>query len=117
MAYRNIVIDGKDDGFLRKKSRDVEVFDEKLWKLLDDMKETMEKAGGVGIAAPQVGILRKAVIVEVEDEDFFLEMVNPTIVKQEGEQNENYEQRNVQPHQLVEWVAWNEVRTCALQDD
>lgn len=82
MAIRNIVIDGEP--ILRKRCREVEVFDEKLAKLLDDMKETLHKADGVGLAAPQVGILKRAVIVEFED--FFLEMVNPVITEQSGEQ-------------------------------
>lgn len=82
MAIRNIVIDGEP--ILRKRCREVEVFDDKLAKLLDDMKDTLDKADGVGLAAPQVGILKRVVIVEFED--FFLEMVNPVIVEQSGEQ-------------------------------
>ncbi len=82
MAIRDIVKDGEP--ILRKRCREVEVFDEKLCKLLDDMKDTLDKADGVGLAAPQVGILKRVVIVEFED--FFLEMVNPVITKQSGEQ-------------------------------
>ncbi|MBO5184604.1 MAG: peptide deformylase, partial [Clostridia bacterium] len=65
MAIRNIVT--IDDPVLRKKSRPVVNFDEKLWTLLDDMKETLKKADGAGLAAVQVGILRRAVIVDVGD--------------------------------------------------
>ena len=82
MAIRDIVKDGEP--ILRKKCRPVEVFDEKLAKLLDDMKETLDKADGVGLAAPQVGILKRVVIVAFED--FFLEMVNPVITAQSGAQ-------------------------------
>ena len=70
---------------LHKVCRPVEKFDGKLHKLLDDMKETLAKANGVGLAAPQVGILRRAVIV-VNDQDEMLELVNPEILAQEGEQ-------------------------------
>ncbi len=82
MALRDIVIDG--DNILRKKCRPVTEFDEKLAKLLDDMRETMHKADGVGLAAPQIGIARSLAVVEVED--FFIELVNPVITKQKGEQ-------------------------------
>ena len=83
MALRKIIC--IEDELLRKKSRPVEKFDEKLHKLLDDMAETMYNANGVGLAAPQVGILRRAVIV-VNDQDEMLELVNPEILAQEGEQ-------------------------------
>ena len=88
MAIRDIVKDGEP--LLRKKSRPVESFDPKLFALLDDMLETMRAADGVGIAAPQVGILRQAVICEMETEDpeerEILEMINPSIVKKSGKQ-------------------------------
>ncbi len=82
MAIRDIVKDGAP--ILRKKCREVDVFDAKLAKLLDDMKDTLDKADGVGLAAPQVGILKRVVIVEFED--FFLEMVNPVIIEKSGSQ-------------------------------
>ncbi len=82
MALRDIVVDG--NAVLRKRCREVEVFDDKLAKLLDDMKDTLKKADGVGLAAPQVGILKRVVIVWFED--FYLEMVNPVIVSSSGEQ-------------------------------
>ena len=88
MAIRDIVKDGEP--LLRKKSRPVEVFDAKLHALLDDMLETMRYAQGVGIAAPQVGILRQAVICELEvegkEEGEILEMINPVILKKKGKQ-------------------------------
>ena len=82
MAIRDIVKDG--DPILRKKCRPVEVFDVKLGKLLDDMRETMKKADGVGLAGPQVGILRQVVVIEVGD--FYVELINPEILEYSGEQ-------------------------------
>lgn len=82
MALRKIVT--KSDEVLHKKCKPVEVFDEKLSILLDDMAETMYKAQGVGIAAPQVGILRRVVFIDVGDDP--VELVNPEIVKKKGSQ-------------------------------
>ena len=83
MALRTILTDG--DPALHKVCRPVTQFDEKLHDLLDDLKETLAKANGAGLAAPQVGILRRAVIV-VDANDEMLELVNPEIIAQEGEQ-------------------------------
>ena len=69
---------------LHKVCRPVEKFDKKLHKLLDDMKETLVDANGVGLAAPQVGILRRVVIVDTGEE--MLELVNPELVETSGEQ-------------------------------
>lgn len=82
MAIRNIRTD--NDPILRKKSRIVESFDEKLWMLLDDMKDTMYQAEGVGLAAVQVGILKRVVIVDVGDG--LIELINPEIIEIDGEQ-------------------------------
>lgn len=82
MALRKIVL--KTDDVLRKKCKTVEVFDEKLGILLDDMAETMYKANGVGLAAPQVGILRRAVVVDAGDG--LMELINPVVVKAKGSQ-------------------------------
>ena len=83
MAIRNVVQVGDD--VLRQKCFPVEVFDEKLWKLLDDMKETVKKEQGAGLAAPQVGVLRRLAVVDVEEGYF--ELINPVIVQQKGEQS------------------------------
>ena len=69
---------------LHKVCRPVEKFDKKLWKLLDDMKETLLDANGVGLAAPQVGILRRVVVIDLGDE--MLELVNPELLETSGEQ-------------------------------
>ena len=87
MALRNIVKDG--DPILRKVCRPVEKFDEKLWTLLDDMAETMHEADGVGIAGPQVGIMRRVCIVDCYDGDGVIELINPKIVATAGEQTGN----------------------------
>lgn len=82
MALRNIVQEG--DPVLRKKCREVADFNDRLHVLLDDMKETLVQANGAGLAAPQVGVLRRVAIVSV-DEDYF-ELINPEIIKTEGEE-------------------------------
>ena len=82
MALRDIVKDPNPT--LRKICRPVEIFDDKLGRLLDDMKETMIKADGVGLAGPQVGILRRVAVVMVDD--FYIEFVNPVNVKTKGSQ-------------------------------
>ena len=83
MATRKIVIQG--DEILTKVCKPVTKFDAKLHQLLDDMAETLVQANGVGLAAPQVGILRRAVLV-MDDEDEILELINPEIIEREGEQ-------------------------------
>ncbi len=75
MALRKIVT--KEDPILRKKSRKVENFDKKLWDLLDDMKDTLYKAEGAGLAAVQVGMLKRVVVIDVGDG--YIELVNPEI--------------------------------------
>ncbi len=82
MAIRNIIQLG--DPTLRKKSFEITNFGEKTHQLLDDMRETLIKAQGAGIAAPQVGVLRRAFIVSVDDN--YYECINPTIVSQSGTQ-------------------------------
>ncbi|MBR1812011.1 MAG: peptide deformylase [Clostridia bacterium] len=84
MALRNLRVNG--DPILRKKSRPVEVFDEKLWQLLEDMRDTLVKSGGVGLAAVQVGVLKRVVLVDCGDG--LLELINPEIVSSEGTQRE-----------------------------
>ena len=85
MALRKIVVEG--DPVLKKKSRPVEKFDARLAELLDDMRQTLYSAEGVGLAAVQVGVLRRVVVVDVGDG--LLELVNPEIIEAEGEQRES----------------------------
>ncbi len=84
MALRNIVKFGED--ILKKKCREVTVFDDKLWVLLDDMRETMNAANGVGLAAPQVGILRRVVVIDIGEGP--IELINPVITSMKGKQRE-----------------------------
>lgn len=84
MALR--IIKTEEDPILRKKSRPVTEFNDRLFTLLDDMKDTMYKAEGVGLAAVQVGVLRRAVVIDCGDG--FLELINPEIIKSSGRQKE-----------------------------
>ena len=82
MGLRKILTDR--DPALHKVCKPVEVFDKKLHKLLDDMRETLIDSNGVGLAAPQVGILRRVVLVDTGEE--ILELINPTLLETDGEQ-------------------------------
>lgn len=82
MALRNILTE--EDPTLHKVSRVVTKFDDRLHELIDDMIETLHSANGVGLAAPQVGVLRRVVVVDAGDE--VLELINPEIIEQSGEQ-------------------------------
>ena len=89
MALRNVLVKG--DTALNKKSRPVVKFDARLHQLLDDMADTLETQNGVGLAAPQVGVLRRAVIVvetnvEEGEDEYIIELINPEIIKTDGEQ-------------------------------
>lgn len=81
MAIRNIVQIG--DEILRKKSKPVKEFDPKLWELLDDMRESMVKFDGCGLAAVQVGVLRRAIVLDVNN--MKIELINPVILDSFGE--------------------------------
>lgn len=83
MALRTIITEG--DPVLNKVCRPVEKFDDRLHILLDDMKETLADSNGVGLAAPQIGILRRVALV-MDAEENVIELVNPVIIKQSGEQ-------------------------------
>lgn len=84
MALRKIVEVGED--CLTKVCRPVTDFNVRLGQLLDDMAETLAEAGGAGLAAPQVGVLRRACLVLDEDTEEYLELINPEIIAQSGEQ-------------------------------
>ena len=86
MAMRNIVKEG--DSVLAKKCHPVVKFDERLSILIDDMKETLENANGVGLAAPQVGVLRRVVVINIPEMNVDVELVNPEIIEQSGNQEE-----------------------------
>ena len=82
MAIREIV--PHTDSFIRKKSKPVKVFDEKLWELLDDMQETLDYTQGSGLSAVQVGVLKRVFISNINE--MRIEFVNPEIIFQQGEQ-------------------------------
>lgn len=84
MAIRNLRLEG--DEILRKKSREVEVIDEKIQVLIDDMIETMHKYNGVGLAAVQVGVLKKVIVIDLYDDKGPIVLINPVMIKTKGEQ-------------------------------
>ena len=90
MALRTIVLEG--DSVLHKRCRPVTNFDERLHQLIDDMRETLIDSDGLGLAAPQVGVLRRVVLVLETNvpegtEPYIIELVNPEIISREGEQD------------------------------
>ena len=84
MAIRNLRYEG--DEILKKKSREIEAIDEKLQILIDDMIDTMHKYNGVGLAAPQVGVLKRVIVIDLYDEGGQFKLVNPVIIKEKGDQ-------------------------------
>lgn len=84
MAIRIIRENG--DEILRKKAREVEKVDDKIKEILEDMVETMHQFNGVGLAGPQIGILKRLVVIDLYDGDGPIKLVNPKMIKQEGEQ-------------------------------
>ena len=86
MAIRKILTVG--DPVLTKKCRIVEKVDQRILTLLDDMADTLYESGGVGLAAPQVGVLRRVVVIGAGDEDGLIELINPEIIHTAGEQTD-----------------------------
>ena len=84
MAIRNIRQEG--DEILKKKSKEIQEIDDKLQILIDDMIETMHKYNGVGLAAVQVGVLKRLVVIDIYDDNGPIVMINPIIIKTKGEQ-------------------------------
>lgn len=84
MAIRNLRYEG--DEILKKQSREVEVIDEKIQILIDDMIETMHKFNGVGLAAVQIGVLKRLVVIDLYDDKGPIVLINPVITKTKGEQ-------------------------------
>ncbi len=84
MAIRNIRTE--DDEILKKKSKDVEVVDDKIRELIKDMVDTMHKFDGVGLAAVQVGILKRIIVIDLYDEKPIIKLINPVITKTKGKQ-------------------------------
>ena len=84
MAIRKLRYEG--DEILKKKSREVEQIDDRMQELIDDMIETMHKYNGVGLAAVQVGILKRLLVIDLYDDTGVIVMINPLIIKEKGEQ-------------------------------
>lgn len=86
MAVREILLFGNET--LRQRSEEVTEFNEELWTLLDDMYDTMTEANGIGLAAPQIGVLKRVVVIDVDDDNGIIELVNPVITLMRGKQFE-----------------------------
>ena len=87
MAIRRIITVGDD--ILTKKCKEVDVTDKRVLQLLDDLRDTLKQANGVGLAAPQVGILKRLAIIDLPDESGIFELINPSIIEREGSQVDN----------------------------
>ena len=116
MAIREIRL--QDDEILRKKSRPVEVVDEKIREILNDMEETMKLNRGVGISAVQVGILKRLIVINIEEDEKApsLKLVNPEIVKEKGSQ-EVEEGCLSFPQQYAKVIRPSEVTVKALDEN
>ena len=84
MAIRNLRYD--NDEILKKRSREIDVIDEKIKTLAKDMMETMHKYEGLGLAGPQVGVLKRIIVIDLYEEGMQFTLINPVIIKQKGEQ-------------------------------
>ena len=113
MAIREIRENG--DEILRKKSKEVENVDDKIRELLDDMLETMHKYNGVGLAAPQVGLLKRVIVIDLYDGNDPLKLVNPVLVKTKGKQ-ECEEGCLSFPNQYAKMIRPEEVVVEALNE-
>lgn len=114
MATREIRLSTEE--ILRKKSRVVEVVDDRIRELLEDMVETMHEYNGVGLAAPQVGILKRVIVIDLYDGNPPLKLVNPEIVKEKGIQ-EVEEGCLSFPNQYAKIIRPKEVVVTALNED
>lgn len=114
MAIRRVIEVG--DEVLRKKAKEVEKVDDKIRELLDDMVETMHKFNGVGLAAPQVGILKRIIVIDLYDDKGPIKLVNPVIIKQKGEQ-EVEEGCLSFPNQYAKIIRPMEVKVKALNEN
>ena len=114
MAIRIVREDG--DEILRKKSREVEVVDDKIRQILDDMVDTLHNYNGVGLAGPQIGLLKRLVVIDLYDDKGPIKLVNPKIIKQKGEQ-EVEEGCLSFPNKYVKVIRPEEVTVEALDEN
>ena len=84
MAIRNLRYEG--DEILRKRSREIEIIDDKIKELAQDMLETMHKWDGLGLAGPQVGVLKRIIVIDLYEEGMQFVLINPVIIKEKGVQ-------------------------------
>ena len=87
MAIRNLRYEG--DEILKKRAREIEVIDDKIKELAKDMMETMHKWDGLGLAGPQVGVLKRIIVIDLYEEGTQFTLINPVIVKEKGIQEED----------------------------
>ena len=114
MAIREVRLNG--DEILRKKAREVEVVDDRIKELLEDMLDTMHKFDGVGLAAPQVGILKRVIVIDLYDGNPPLKLVNPEIIKEKGTQEVDEGCLSF-PNQYAKVVRPKEVTVTALNEN
>lgn len=114
MAIREIRLNG--DEILRKKAREVEKVDDRIKELLQDMVETMHEHNGVGLAAPQVGILKRVIVIDLYDGNEPLKLVNPKILKEKGKQKVDEGCLSF-PNQFAKMIRPKEVTVEALNEN
>lgn len=114
MAIREIRLNG--DEILRKKAREVENVDDRIKELLQDMVETMHEYNGVGLAAPQVGILKRVIVIDLYDGNEPLKLVNPKILKEKGKQKVDEGCLSF-PNQFAKMIRPKEVTVEALNEN
>ena len=114
MAIREIRLNG--DEILRKKAREVEKVDDRIKELLQDMVETMHEHNGVGLAAPQVGILKRVIVIDLYDGNEPLKLVNPKILKEKGKQKVDEGCLSF-PNQFAKRIRPKEVTVEALNEN
>ena len=114
MAIREIRLNG--DEILRKKAREVEKVDDRIKELLQDMVETMHEYNGVGLAAPQVGILKRVIVIDLYDGNEPLKLVNPKILKEKGKQKVDEGCLSF-PNQFAKMIRPKEVTVEALNEN
>ena len=114
MAIREIRLNG--DEILRKRSREVEKVDDKIKELLQDMLDTMHEYNGVGLAGPQVGILKRVIVIDLYDENEPLQLVNPKIIKEKGKQKVEEGCLSF-PNQFAKMVRPKEIVVEALNEN
>lgn len=114
MAIRNVREEG--DEILKKKAREVEEMDERIQILIDDMIETMHSLNGVGLAAQQVGILKRVIVIDLYDDKGVVVLINPKIIKEKGKQEVDEGCLSF-PNQFAKIIRPKEVEVEALNRD